>query len=116
MRTDRKARRTRAATNRKGEYAGPQTAAGATSEPNQFSSEQDSADHYSADSCLADDGSADRARANRLAALAVSPPEIRSERIAAIQSAIANGTYQVSPEQTAEAILSEQQVRDETAA
>ena len=43
-------------------------------------------------------------------------PEVRSERIAAIQAAIANGTYQVSAEQTAEAILAEHQVRDESAA
>lgn len=43
-------------------------------------------------------------------------PEDRSQRIAALQSAIADGTYQASPEQTAEAILSEQQVRDGTAA
>jgi anti-sigma28 factor (negative regulator of flagellin synthesis) len=33
--------------------------------------------------------------------------DIRSERVAALQSAIQKGTYQVSPEQTAEAILSE---------
>jgi flagellar biosynthesis anti-sigma factor FlgM len=45
-----------------------------------------------------------------------SPPEVRSERIAAIQAAIANGTYQVSPEQTADAILAEHLVRDESAA
>jgi anti-sigma28 factor (negative regulator of flagellin synthesis) len=44
------------------------------------------------------------------------PLELRSERIAAIQAAIANGTYQVSPEQTAEAILAEHVVRDESAA
>ena len=44
------------------------------------------------------------------------PPEVRSERIAAIQAAIANGTYQVSAEQTAEAILAEHLVRDESAA
>jgi flagellar biosynthesis anti-sigma factor FlgM len=43
-------------------------------------------------------------------------PEVRSERIAAIQAAIANGTYQVSAEQTAEAILAEHLVRDESAA
>lgn len=42
--------------------------------------------------------------------------EIREERIAAIQTAIANGTYQISAEQTAEAILSEHLVRDEAAA
>jgi flagellar biosynthesis anti-sigma factor FlgM len=43
-------------------------------------------------------------------------PEVWSERIAAIQAAIANGSYQVSAEQTAEAILAEHQVRDESAA
>jgi anti-sigma28 factor (negative regulator of flagellin synthesis) len=43
-------------------------------------------------------------------------PEDRNERIAALQNAIADGTYQVSPEQTAEAMLTEQQVQDGTAA
>jgi flagellar biosynthesis anti-sigma factor FlgM len=70
-----------------------------------------------AEGSLADQASADQARAGWLAGQAARTlPEIRSERIAAVQSAIANGTYHVSPEQTAEAILSEQQVRDEAAA
>ena len=57
---------------------------------------------------------AERQWAGRLAQ--AGPPEVRSERIAAIQAAIANGTYQVSAEQTAEAILAEHVVRDESAA
>lgn len=61
-----------------------------------------------------DQGPPERQRAGRLAQ--AGPPEVRSERIAAIQAAIANGTYQVSPEQTAEAILAEHVVRDESAA
>jgi anti-sigma28 factor (negative regulator of flagellin synthesis) len=40
----------------------------------------------------------------------------RDQRIAALQKAIADGTFEVAAEQTAEAILSEQQVRDGTAA
>ena len=60
---------------------------------------------------------ADQARVGWLAAQAVRPlPEVRSERIAFLQSAIANGSYQVSPEQIAEAILAEHQARDEAAA
>ncbi len=73
--------------------------------PNQFSQEQDATHH----------APLDRAGASQLAAQAT-PPEIRGERIAAIQNALANGTYQVSSEQTAEAIISEQQVQDGTAA
>ncbi len=59
-------------------------------------------------------GPPERQWASRLAQ--AGPPEVRSERIAAIQAAIANGTYQVSAEQTAEAILAEHVVRDESAA
>lgn len=59
-------------------------------------------------------GPPERQWANRLAQ--AGPPEVRSERIAAIQAAIANGTFQVSAEQTAEAILAEHVVRDESAA
>jgi anti-sigma28 factor (negative regulator of flagellin synthesis) len=40
----------------------------------------------------------------------------RDQRIAALQKAIADGTFEVAAEQTAEAMLSEQQVRDGTAA
>jgi anti-sigma28 factor (negative regulator of flagellin synthesis) len=42
--------------------------------------------------------------------------EGRDQRIAALQNAIAEGTFEVSAEQIAEAMLSEQQVRDGTAA
>jgi flagellar biosynthesis anti-sigma factor FlgM len=59
-------------------------------------------------------GPAERKWASRLAQAGA--PEVRSERIAAIQAAIANGSYQESAEQTAEAILAEHQVRDESAA
>lgn len=61
-----------------------------------------------------DQGPPERQWTTRLAQ--AGPPEVRSERIAAIQAAIANGTYQVSAEQTAEAILAEHLVRDESAA
>lgn len=74
-------------------------------ELNQFSSEQGSTGHVPVD----------WARASRLATQA-GPPEVRGERIAVIQNAIAEGTYRVSPEQTADAIISEQQARDGTAA
>jgi flagellar biosynthesis anti-sigma factor FlgM len=110
MRIERKAL-TRGATSRKEENAGSPAAAGPGSERNQFSPEQGLPERASSDQA-----SAEQARVSWLAAQAVPPPEIRSERIAAIQSAIANGTYAVSPEQTAEAILSERQVRDESAA
>lgn len=49
------------------------------------------------------------ARAGVLAAQIQQLPEIRQDRVTAIANAIRNGTYQISPEQTAEAILSEQQ-------
>ena len=76
-----------------------------TASPTNFSQEQAATRH----------AALDRAGASQLAAQAT-PPEIRDEKIAAIQNALANGTYQVSSEQTAEAIISEQQVRDGTAA
>lgn len=72
-------------------------------------------DQASIDQASMDQTSMDQARAIWLAAQ-ISPAEIRSERLAAIQSAIARGIYQTSAEQTAEAILSEQQVRNGTAA
>jgi flagellar biosynthesis anti-sigma factor FlgM len=68
------------------------------------------------DHSLSDHSLSDKARASRLAEQSDPPLDVRSERIAAIQAAIADGTYQVSPEETAEAILAEQQVRDGTAA
>lgn len=43
-------------------------------------------------------------------------PEVRQEKIAAIANAVKRGTYQVSPEQTADAILSELDARTSAAA
>lgn len=65
---------------------------------------------------LADQFLGDPEGARQLAAQLVPEQQDRSERIAALQYAIADGTYQVSAEQTAEAMLAEQQVRDGTAA
>jgi anti-sigma28 factor (negative regulator of flagellin synthesis) len=125
MRIERKARMTTAETNREEENTVSRPAARVGSEPNQFSLEQHSPDHVSADQASADQASPDQAsgdqatidqaRASWLAAQ-TGPAEIRSERLAAIQTAMANGTYQTTPEQTAEAILSEQQIRNGTAA
>lgn len=125
MRIERKVKMTTAGANREEENTVSQPAARVGSEPNQFSLEQHSTDHASAnqismdqvsiDQVSIDQASIDQARASWLAAQTGSP-DIRSERLAAIQSAIANGTYQTTPEQTAEAILSEQQIRDGTAA
>ena len=105
MRTDRNARLAGGTqTGREGGNAGSQAAArNKGSEPGQIPATPGSSDPL------------DRARARRLAAQ-VSLPEIRGERIAAIQRAIAEGTYQASPEQTAEAIISEQQIWNGTAA
>jgi anti-sigma28 factor (negative regulator of flagellin synthesis) len=106
MRTEWSARRTGAETTRKEGNAGSQAEAKVRGcEANQFSPEQGSTDRTSED----------RRRVRRLAAQA-GPPKIRGERIAAIQTALAEGTYMVTPEQTAEAIISEQQIRDGTAA
>ena len=49
----------------------------------------------------------DQARVNALTAQVNALPEIRREKVAALQSALNQGTYQVSPEQTAEAIVAE---------
>jgi len=120
MRIERKARITTAETNREEENTVSQPATRLGCEPNQFSLEQHSTDHVSADQISMgqisiDQAPIDQARASWLAA-DTGPAEVQSERLAAIQSAIANGTYQTTPEQTAEAILSEQQIRDGTAA
>jgi flagellar biosynthesis anti-sigma factor FlgM len=56
------------------------------------------------------------ARVRELAAQANSFTEIRAERVAAISSAMRQGTYQVSPEQTAEGILAEAEARGSAAA
>jgi anti-sigma28 factor (negative regulator of flagellin synthesis) len=58
----------------------------------------------------------DPAKAEALAAQLGPSPENRSQRIAALQTAIADGTYEVPLEETAEAILSEKQVRNGNAA
>ena len=48
----------------------------------------------------------DQAWVRILAANGSDGPEIRDDRVATIRSAIQKGTYKVSPDQTAEAILS----------
>ena len=58
----------------------------------------------------------DPAGAETLAAQLGPSPEKRNQRIAALQKAIAEGTFEVSPGQTAEAILFESQVRNGNAA
>jgi anti-sigma28 factor (negative regulator of flagellin synthesis) len=111
MRTERSAKSAGAETTREEENAEPQEQAKTQAvEANQFSPEQGSTDQPSVSHF-----SVDRARVSRWAVQA-SPAEIRCERMASLQDAIASGTYEVSPEQTAEAIISEQQVRDEAAA
>lgn len=105
MRIERKAKIIGSEANRPGTSPEAHAAERADDEPIQTSLVQGSTDQY-----------ADQARASWLAAQASTSPEIRSDRIAAIKAAIASGTYQVSAEQTAEAILSEQQIRDGTAA
>jgi flagellar biosynthesis anti-sigma factor FlgM len=105
MRIDRKPGTKRAEITRQGGESGSQQAPEEANELIRVSLERRTTDDYG-----------DQARTSWLAAQAASPPEIRSERIAGIQRAIANGTYQVSAEQTAEAILSERQIRGVTAA
>ncbi len=51
--------------------------------------------------------SADQVRVQALSAQVNALPEIRQEKVAALGRAIRDGTYQVSPEQTAEAMLAE---------
>ena len=58
----------------------------------------------------------DPAGVEALAAQLGPSPENRSQRIASLQKAIAEGTFEISPGQTAEAILSEKQVRNGNAA
>jgi len=60
--------------------------------------------------------SADQGRVGALAVQVNNLPEVRSEKVAAIASAIRKQTYQVTPEQTAEAILGELQARNGRAA
>ena len=49
----------------------------------------------------------DETEAEMLAAKADQLPETRSEKVASIETAIKKGSYYISPEQTAEAIISE---------
>jgi len=51
--------------------------------------------------------SIDQARVHALAAQVNSLPEVRQEKVAALARALRNGEYKVSPEQTADAMLSE---------
>jgi flagellar biosynthesis anti-sigma factor FlgM len=55
-------------------------------------------------------------RAEVLTAQVNQLPDVRQERVAALANAVQNGTYQVSPEQTADAILSELHARSHLAA
>jgi flagellar biosynthesis anti-sigma factor FlgM len=115
MRIERNARTREAERNREGGSPGSYAATGVGGDLNPDFANPDliepgltepgSADHYQ-----------DQARTSWLAAQAATPPEIRSERVATLQTAIANGTYQVSAERIAEAILSEHEARDGTAA
>lgn len=104
MKIERKAKMTRPEANSPGESPEVQ-AAGAGSELVHVSPVPGSTNQY-----------ADQARAIWMEAQDRTPLEIRSQRIAALKAAIASGTYQVSAEQTAEAILSERQIRNGTAA
>lgn len=51
--------------------------------------------------------STDQVRVQALAAQANAVPEIRQEKVAALGRALRDGSYQVSPEHTADALISE---------
>jgi flagellar biosynthesis anti-sigma factor FlgM len=55
--------------------------------------------------------STDGARVNSLTAQLNQLPEVRSEKITELQKAIRQGTYDVTPEQTADAIIADVQGR-----
>jgi negative regulator of flagellin synthesis FlgM len=55
--------------------------------------------------------STDQVRVQSLAAEVNQLPEVRQEKVAALSSAVREGTYNVSPEQTAEAMVAEMQSR-----
>ncbi|MGA9042946.1 MAG: flagellar biosynthesis anti-sigma factor FlgM [Terriglobales bacterium] len=55
--------------------------------------------------------SPDQSRVQALAAQVSQLPEIRQEKVAALAHAIETGVYQVQPQETAEALLSQIQVR-----
>jgi flagellar biosynthesis anti-sigma factor FlgM len=110
MRIERNARRTQANSNRERENPGSPASAGARGDLNPDFTDRDLSEPTSTDNYQ------DQARTSWLAAQAATQPEIRSERIATLKNAIANGTYQVAADQIAEAILLERQTRDGTAA
>ena len=63
---------------------------------------------------LADDTaqlSGDQVRVQALTAQAIAVPEIRQEKVTALGQAVRNGSYHVSPELTAEAVISESLAR-----
>jgi len=63
---------------------------------------------------LADDTaqlSGDQVRVQSLTAQAIAVPEIRQEKVTALGQAVQNGSYDVSPELTAEAVISESLAR-----
>jgi len=55
--------------------------------------------------------SADSSRVQSLTALVAGLPEIRQEKVAALGLAIQRGSYNVSPEQTAAALVGEMEAR-----
>jgi flagellar biosynthesis anti-sigma factor FlgM len=55
--------------------------------------------------------SQDQGRVQQLAAEVVQLPEIRQDKVAALQRAIQEGTYPVTPGQSAEALISAMQIR-----
>jgi flagellar biosynthesis anti-sigma factor FlgM len=55
--------------------------------------------------------SSDQGRVQSLAAQVNNLPEIRQEKVEALRRVIRDGNYDVAPEQTAEAMLSETQAR-----
>jgi len=60
--------------------------------------------------------SPDQARVQSLSAQVNALPEIRRDKVAALQVAVKQGNYEVSAEQTAEAMMSEMLVPHSTAA
>ncbi len=59
--------------------------------------------------------SLDQARVQSLAAQVNALPEVRQEKVAALGQAVRDGSYQISPEQTAEAVISEMLARSAAA-
>jgi flagellar biosynthesis anti-sigma factor FlgM len=55
--------------------------------------------------------SQDQGRVQQLAAQVIQLPEIRQDKVAGLQRAIQEGSYQVTPGQSAEALISAMQIR-----